>query len=70
SHPFGYGRELYFLAFIVALMVFALGAIFSIYQGIKHVRNPEEMINPNLNYIVLIVAILCEGASWLVALKA
>lgn len=70
SHPFGYGRELYFWAFIVALMVFALGAIVSIYQGIQHVRNPEEMINPSLNYIVLIVAILCEGASWLVALKA
>lgn len=70
THPFGYGRELYFWAFIVALMVFALGAIVSIYQGIQHVRNPEEIINPSLNYIVLIVAILCEGASWLVALKA
>ncbi len=69
-HPFGYGRELYFWAFIVALMVFALGAVVSIYQGIQHVLHPEEMLNPTINYIVLIIAILCEGTSWLVALKA
>ena len=70
KHPFGYGRELYFWAFIVSLMVFALGAIVSIYQGIQHVRHPEEMLNPSLNYIVLAIAMVCEGASWLVALKA
>jgi cation diffusion facilitator family transporter len=70
KHPFGYGRELYFWAFIVALMVFALGAVVSIYQGIQHVRHPEEMLNPTLNYIVLSIAILCEGVSWFVALKA
>ena len=70
QHPFGYGRELYFWAFIVSLMVFALGAVVSIYQGIEHVRYPEEMLSPNLNYIVLGIAILCEGISWLVALKA
>ncbi|MFH7767316.1 cation diffusion facilitator family transporter [Acinetobacter sp. BSP-28] len=70
KHPFGYGRELYFWAFIVALMVFALGAIVSIYQGIQHVLHPEEMLNPTINYIVLIIAILCEGTSWFVALKA
>lgn len=69
-HPFGYGRELYFWAFIVALLVFALGAVVSIYQGIQHVLHPEEMLNPTINYIVLIIAILCEGTSWLVALKA
>jgi cation diffusion facilitator family transporter len=70
KHPFGYGRELYFWAFIVSLMVFALGSIVSIYQGIQHVRHPEEMLNPSLNYIVLAIAMVCEGASWLVALKA
>lgn len=69
-HPFGYGRELYFWAFIVSLMVFALGAVVSIYQGILHIRHPEEMQNPMINYIVLGVAILCEGTSWFVALKA
>ncbi|OTG64483.1 cation transporter [Acinetobacter sp. ANC 3903] len=70
KHPFGYGRELYFWAFIVALMVFALGAIVSIYQGIQHVLHPEEMLNPSINYIVLVIAIVCEGTSWFVALKA
>ncbi|MCG2608932.1 cation diffusion facilitator family transporter [Acinetobacter sp. SM34] len=70
KHPFGYGRELYFWAFIVALMVFALGAIVSIYQGIQHVLHPEEMLNPTINYIVLGIAIVCEGTSWFVALKA
>ena len=68
-HPFGYGRELYFWAFIVALMVFALGAIVSIYQGILHIIHPEEMQDPMINYIVLGIAILCEGFSWTVALR-
>ncbi|ENX11377.1 cation diffusion facilitator family transporter [Acinetobacter variabilis] len=68
-HPFGYGRELYFWAFIVALMVFALGAIVSIYQGILHIIHPEEMQDPMINYIVLGIATLCEGFSWTVALR-
>jgi cation diffusion facilitator family transporter len=70
THPFGYGRELYFWAFIVALMVFALGAIVSIYQGVQHIIRPEQIVNPNINYLVLIIAILVEGTSWFVALKA
>ncbi|AUX90579.1 cation diffusion facilitator family transporter [Acinetobacter variabilis] len=69
QHPFGYGRELYFWAFIVALMVFALGAIVSIYQGILHIIHPEEMQDLMINYIVLGIAILCEGFSWTVALR-
>ncbi|MCU4414355.1 cation diffusion facilitator family transporter [Acinetobacter sp. WU_MDCI_Axc73] len=69
-HPFGYGRELYFWAFIVSLLVFALGSIVSIYQGIQHIRQPEEMVSPMINYIVLGIAIICEGISWRVALKS
>lgn len=69
-HPFGYGRELYFWAFIVSLLVFALGAIVSIYQGVQHIRHPEEMLNPAVNYAVLAFAMLCEGTSWFLALKA
>ena len=51
-------------------MVFALGAVVSIYQGIQHIRQPEEMLSPLINDIVLAFAIVCEGASWLVALKS
>ncbi|KAA8733774.1 cation transporter [Acinetobacter qingfengensis] len=69
THPFGYGRELYFWAFIVSLMVFALGSIVSIYQGIMHIRHPEVMQNLYINYIVLGFAILFEGTSWLIALR-
>lgn len=70
SHPFGFGRELYFWAFIVALLVFTLGAVVSIYQGIQHIRHPEEMVSAYINYIVLGLAILCEGTSWYIALKS
>lgn len=69
-HPFGYGRELYFWAFIVALMVFALGAVVSIYQGIQHIRYPEQIVSPLINYIVLGIALMVEGTSWWIALKS
>ena len=69
SHPFGYGRELYFWSFIVALLVFALGACVSFYEGVAHLRNPEAIANPLVNYVVLAVSFVCEGASWYVALK-
>lgn len=69
DHPIGYGRELYFWSFIVALLVFALGAVVSIYQGILHVRNPEPIHDAVVNYVVLALAFVFEGASWWVALK-
>lgn len=69
SHPLGHGRELYFWSFIVALLVFALGAGVSFYEGIIHILNPERVENPTVNYVVLGLAFLFEGASWSVALK-
>lgn len=69
EHPFGYGRELYFWSFIVALLVFALGAVVSIYQGVHHIFEPEPINSPFINYVILVVAFLCEGFSWLTALK-
>ena len=68
-HPFGYGRELYFWAFIVALLVFALGAGVSLFEGVGHLRHPEPMSDPQVNYIVLGVSMLFEGASWFIALR-
>lgn len=68
DHPFGHGRELYFWSFVVALLVFALGAGVSIYEGVSHVLHPVEMSNPAVNYAVLALALVFEGASWRVAL--
>ncbi|MHC5722831.1 MAG: cation diffusion facilitator family transporter [Nostoc sp.] len=69
SHPFGYGQELYFWTFIVALLVFAIGGGMSIYQGIIHLINPSPLEDPKWNYIVLTIAVLLEGFSWIVALR-
>jgi cation diffusion facilitator family transporter len=69
EHPLGYGRELYFWSFIVALLVFALGAGVSMYEGIRHIRNPEPITDPVVSYVVLAIAFLFEGGSWLVALR-
>jgi len=68
-HPFGYGRELYFWSFVVAVLVFALGAGVSIYEGIIHILNPEEAVSPFVAYGVLLVAFLLEGWSTLEAFQ-
>ncbi|MGY3513988.1 hypothetical protein ACVIQY_006963 [Bradyrhizobium sp. USDA 3051] len=69
SHPLGYGRELYFWSFIVALLIFALGAGVSLYQGILHVAAPEPIESPIVSFVVLGLSFLFEGGSWLVALR-
>jgi cation diffusion facilitator family transporter len=69
THPFGHGRELYFWSFIVALLVFALGAGVSFYEGVMHIMAPEPVANPMVNYVVLGFSLLFEGGSWWVALK-
>src|SRR5262249_18357415 len=69
DRPFGHGRELYFWSFVVALLVFALGAGVSIYEGILHVLDPEPIRNPLISYIVLALAFVFEGASWLVSFR-
>lgn len=66
-HPFGYGMELYFWAFVVAILIFALGSGISLYEGIKHIRNPEVISDPTWNYVVLGLAIIFEGWAWTVA---
>lgn len=68
-HPFGYGRELYFWSFIVALLVFALGAGIAFYEGVTHILDPEPIENPAVNYVVLGLCFLFEGGSWWIALK-
>jgi cation diffusion facilitator family transporter len=68
-HPFGYGRELYFWSFVVAVMVFALGAGVSIYEGILHIREPEHAVSPYVAYAVLLIAFLLEGWSTIEAYR-
>lgn len=69
SHPFGYGRELYFWAFVVAILIFAVGAGVSIYEGMLHLRASEMLRDPLVNYIVLAIALLLEGSSWGIAMR-
>ena len=63
-HPLGYGREIYFWSFVVALLIFALGAGVSIYEGIQHIRAPEPMSDPLINYAVYAASAVFEGISW------
>lgn len=69
QHPFGYGRELYFWSFVVAILIFAIGAGLSIYEGYRHIVEPEGLTNPTLNYIVLAVSAALEGTSWAIAVR-
>jgi cation diffusion facilitator family transporter len=68
-HPFGYGRELYFWSFVVAVLVFALGAGVSIYEGVLHILEPEEAVSPIVAYLVLLFAFLLEGGSTVAAFR-
>jgi cation diffusion facilitator family transporter len=68
-HPFGYGRELYFWAFVVAILIFAVGAGVSIYEGWAHIVMPEPLRDPLINYVVLGVAFALEGTSWALAVR-
>ncbi len=69
DHPFGYGRELYFWAFVVAILIFGLGAGVSIYEGWKHIAEPEPLRDPLVNYVVLGIAFALEGTSWWIACR-
>jgi len=69
THPFGYGMEVYFWAFVVALLIFALGGAFSIYEGVLKIRQPEPIERAWINFLVIGLAVLFEGASFLVAWK-
>ncbi|MES9851608.1 MAG: cation diffusion facilitator family transporter [Candidatus Thiodiazotropha sp. L084R] len=69
AFPFGYGKEIYFWSFIVAILIFALGGGISIYEGIKHIQHPEPISSPIINYVVLGLAMVFEGAAWVFAFR-
>ncbi|PRX49045.1 cation diffusion facilitator family transporter [Prauserella shujinwangii] len=68
EHPFGYGRDRYFYSFIVALMLFTLGSVFALYEGIHKVQHPEELTSPAVAIVILVVAIALEIYSFRTAI--
>jgi len=69
DHPLGYGREIYFWSFVVALMVFALGAGVALYEGISHILAPEPIQNATISYVVLALSAVFDGTTWWMALR-
>jgi len=69
EHQFGFGAERYFYAFIVALVLFTIGALFSVYEGVQRIRHPEHLTSPVVAFAVLGVAIVLESFSLRTAVK-
>ena len=67
--PFGHGKEIYFWSFVVAILIFAVGAGISIYEGLHRLTDPQPLENLLINYVVLSLALLFEGGAWIFALK-
>jgi cation diffusion facilitator family transporter len=67
--PFGYGKEIYFWSFVVAILIFAVGSGISLYEGIHRLLEPRPIKNFLVNYIVLGLAIIFEGAAWYFAFR-
>ena len=69
EHPFGYGRERYVYAFVVSIILFSVGGLFSIYEGIDKITHPHELENCWIPIAVLVVAIVLESFSLRTAVK-
>jgi cation diffusion facilitator family transporter len=69
EHPFGYGRARYFWAFVVAVVLFLLGAVFSLYEGVAKLRHPHELTSPGIAVGILVAAIVLETGSFRIAVK-
>lgn len=69
QHPLGYGRELYFWSFVVALLIFTAGAGVAFYEGVQHIMHPNQIVDPHVSYIVLGCSAVFEGTTWWIALR-
>ncbi|MEC9369394.1 MAG: cation diffusion facilitator family transporter, partial [Pseudomonadota bacterium] len=67
KHPFGYGTEIYFWSFVVAILIFGVGAGVSFYEGVQKLQHPHPVTSPHINYIVLGLAMLFEAGAWWIA---
>jgi cation diffusion facilitator family transporter len=68
EHPFGYGRERYFWAFVVAIILFSVGGMFATYEGIEKIRHPHELESVTVAIVILVVAIILETFSFRTAI--
>ncbi|MGH9183092.1 MAG: cation diffusion facilitator family transporter [Acidimicrobiales bacterium] len=69
DHPFGYGRERYFWAFVVSLVLFSLGGLFAIAEGIRKIREPHQLASPAVAIAILVVAIVFDVVSLRTAIR-
>ncbi|MGD9995304.1 MAG: cation diffusion facilitator family transporter [Ilumatobacteraceae bacterium] len=69
AHPFGYGPERYFWAFVVALVLFSMGGLFALYEGIEKLRHPHDVDNAIVAFVILFLAIVLEGFSLRTAVR-
>ena len=69
SHPFGYGRERYVYAFVVSIILFSVGGVFSIYEGIEKIQHPHELESPIVPLVILVVAMVLESFSLRTAIR-
>ena len=69
EHPFGYGRERYFWSFVVALVLFTLGGLFALFEGIEKLRHPHEIESATVAFVILTIAIFVEAISFRTAIK-
>lgn len=68
-HPFGHGKEVYFWALIVAILIFSIGGGISFYEGFIHIKHPQPLSDPTWSYVVLGLALIFEGAVLIIAIK-
>ncbi|OLT02978.1 cation diffusion facilitator family transporter [Pseudonocardia sp. CNS-004] len=69
EHPFGYGRDRYFYSFVVALLLFSLGSVFALYEGIHKLESHEPLTSPIVAVVILVVAIGLETFSFRTAIQ-
>jgi cation diffusion facilitator family transporter len=69
EHPFGYGRERYFWAFVVSMVLFSMGGLFALYEGIEKLRHPHEVESLGVAVVILLIAICLESVSLHTAIK-
>ncbi|MDT7711553.1 MAG: hypothetical protein QOG46_242, partial [Pseudonocardiales bacterium] len=69
EHPFGYGRDRYFYSFVVALLLFSLGSVFALYEGVHKLQSHDPLSSPLVAIGILVVAIVLEGLSFRTAIR-